>query len=81
LCNYITDSKAVKNNKRNDYQNKEFQIHLLLTVCMDWNGAALTLIPLLCKGLLDPAWKTCGWDAVGSDDDDGVWSAFSDIEA
>lgn len=48
---------------------------------MDWNGAALTLIPLLCKGLLDPAWNTCGWDAVGSDDDDGVWSAFSDIEA
>lgn len=54
---------------------------MLNTVCMDWNGAALTLIPLLCKGLLDPAWNTCGWDAVGSDDDDGVWSAFSDIEA
>lgn len=60
---------------------KEFATNFLLTVCMDWNGAALTLIPLLCKGLLDPAWNTCGWDAVGSDDDDGVWSAFSDIEA
>lgn len=61
---------------------KGFSSHLLLTVCMDWNGAALTLIPLLCKGLLDPAWNTCGCDAAGSDDDDdGVWSAFSDIEA
>lgn len=60
---------------------KSCKNYLLLTVCMDWNGAALTLIPLLCNGLLDPAWKTWGWDAGGSDDDDGVWSAFSDIEA
>lgn len=53
----------------------------LLTVCMDWNGAAFTLIPLLCKGLLVPAWNTWGWEAAGRDDDAVVWSVFKEIAA
>lgn len=48
---------------------------------MDWNGAALTLIPLLCKGLLEAAWNTWGWEAAGSGDVVGVWSALKVIEA
>jgi len=37
---------------------------------MDWNGAALTLMPLLCTGL-DPGWITWVWEAGGSAVDGG----------
>lgn len=45
---------------------------------MDWNGAALTLIPLL-WGALETGWKTCVWEAGAraaegcSDKDMEVW--------
>lgn len=39
---------------------------------MDWNGAALTLMPL-CRGL-ETDWKAWGWDdgAGGCSDDRGM---------
>lgn len=50
-----------------------------LTVCMDWNGAALTLMPVL-WGALDTGWKTCVWEAGGSTEDGGGCSDDKDME-
>lgn len=37
---------------------------------MDWNGAALTLMPPLCRGL-EPDWNACVWEAGGRAVDGG----------
>lgn len=49
-----------------------------LTVCMDWNGAALTLMPLL-WGLLETGWKTVVWAAGGRAVEGGGWSDDKDM--
>lgn len=46
---------------------------------MDWNGAALTLMPPLCKGL-EPVWNACVSEAGGGAVDGGGCSVMG-IEA
>lgn len=53
--------------------------HDCLTVCIDWKGAALTLMPLL-WGALETGWKTCVWGADGRAAEGGDCSDDRDME-
>lgn len=52
-------------------------VHRGLTVCMDWNGAAFTLMPLL-WGALETGWNTCVWVAAGKAVEGGGCSEDND---